>query len=64
MMKKTRRRYTVKFKAAAIAWLAEPVEAPSSVAQAVGLAATPVTRERIRTTGLMVTSQFTPSLKI
>ncbi len=40
MTKKTRRRYTAEFKAAAIARLEEPGETLSSVAQALGVAAT------------------------
>ena len=40
MTKKTRRRYTAEFKAAAIVRLDEPGETLSSVAQALGLAAT------------------------
>src|SRR3954466_6011183 len=42
MMKKTRRRYTAEFKAAAVARLDETGEMISSVAQALGVAATQV----------------------
>jgi transposase len=42
MTKKTRRRYTAEFKAAAGAWLDEPGETLSGVVQALGLAATQV----------------------
>ena len=42
MMKKTRRRYTAEFKAAAVARLDETGETLSSVAQALGVAATQV----------------------
>jgi hypothetical protein len=40
MTKKTRRRYTAEFKAAAVARLDEPGETLSGVAQALGVAAT------------------------
>jgi len=42
MTTKTRRRYTAEFKAAAVARLDEPGETLSSVAQALGVAATQV----------------------
>jgi len=44
MTKKTRRRYTAEFKAAAVARLDETGETLSSVAQALGVAATQVKR--------------------
>jgi len=44
MTKKTRRRYTAEFKAAAVARLDEPGETLSSVAQALGVAAAQVKR--------------------
>ena len=44
MTKKTRRRYTAEFKAAAVTRLDEPGETLSSVAQALGVAATQVKR--------------------
>jgi transposase len=47
MTKKTRRRYTAEFKAAAVARLDEPGETLSSVAQALGVAATQVKTWRL-----------------
>ena len=47
MTKKTRRRYTAEFKAGAVARLDEPGEALSSVAQALGVAATQVKTWRL-----------------
>jgi transposase-like protein len=47
MAKKTRRRYTAEFKAAAVARLEEPGETLSSVAQALGVAATQVKTWRL-----------------
>ena len=47
MTKKTRRRYTAEFKAAAIARLDEPGETLSSVAQALGVVATQVKTWRL-----------------
>jgi transposase len=47
MTKKTRRRYTAEFKAAAVARLEEPGETLSSVAQALGVAATQVKTWRL-----------------
>jgi transposase-like protein len=47
MTKKTRRRYTAEFKAAAVARLDEPGEMLSSVAQALGVAATQVKTWRL-----------------
>ena len=47
MTKKTRRRYTAEFKVAAVARLDEPGETLSSVAQALGVAATQVKTWRL-----------------
>src|SRR3954452_6389003 len=47
MTKKTRRRYTAEFKAAAVARLDEPGETLSSVAKALGVAATQVKTWRL-----------------
>jgi transposase len=47
MTKKTRRRYTAEFKAAAVARLDEPGETLSRVAQALGVAATQVKTWRL-----------------
>ena len=47
MTKKTRRRYTAEFKAAAVARLGEPGETLSRVAQARGVVATPVKTWRL-----------------
>ena len=47
MTKKTRRRYTAEFKAAAVARLDEPGETLSSVAEALGVAATQVKTWRL-----------------
>ena len=47
MTRKTRRRYTAAFKAAAVARLDEPGETLSSVAQALGVAATQVKTWRL-----------------
>jgi transposase len=47
MTKKTRRRYTAEFKAAAVARLDETGETLSSVAQALGVAATQVGSFRV-----------------
>jgi transposase len=47
MTKKTRRRYTAEFKAAAVAWLDETGETLSRVAQALGVAATQVKTWRL-----------------
>src|SRR5919107_1725444 len=47
MTKKTRRRYTAEFKAAAVARLDEPGQTLSSVAQALGVAATQVKTWRL-----------------
>src|SRR3954453_9232459 len=47
MTKKTHRRYTAEFKAAAVARLDEPGETLSSVAQALGVAATQVKTWRL-----------------
>ena len=47
MTKKTRRRYTAEFKAAAVTRLDEPGETLSSVAQALGVAATQVKTWRL-----------------
>ena len=47
MTKKTRRRYTAEFKAAAVARLDETGETLSSVAQALGVAATQVKTWRL-----------------
>jgi transposase len=48
MTKKTRRRYTTEFKAAAVARLDEPGQTLSSVAQALGVAATQVKTWRLK----------------
>src|SRR5919112_4015764 len=47
MTKKTRKRYTAEFKAAALARLEEPGETLSSVAQSLGVAATQVKTWRL-----------------